>query len=73
MRRIIFTALGSALLALSVATANAAVHHHARRATQQPTVNGNAGVRDSRAEFEPAYQSYDARLWGGAMSAPAGH
>ena len=86
MRKIIFTALGSALIVLSVANAAGAAerHHHARRAVQQPTYDNNSRLRDSRAEFGPVYQSYptydtrawgggDARAWGGAISAPAGH
>jgi hypothetical protein len=84
MRKIIFAALGSALIALSVVNAaNAAERHHARRAMQQPTYHTHTDPRDSRAEFGPVYQSYpsyderswgggDARAWGGAISAPAG-
>ena len=74
MRKILFTALGSVLIALSVANAaSAAERHHARRFThQQATTNSNADVRDSHAEFGPAYHTYDARAWGGAISAPAG-
>jgi hypothetical protein len=73
MRRITFTALGSALMALSLANAaNAAARQHARRAAMQPRVNINAEFRDSRAGVGPAYQTYDARAWGGAVSAPAG-
>jgi hypothetical protein len=85
MRKIIFTALGSALIALSVANAaSAAERHHPRRAVQQPTYDHNTNLRNSRAEFGPVYPSYpaydprgwgggDARAWGGAISAPAGH
>jgi hypothetical protein len=75
MRKITLTALGSALIALSVANAAdaAAHHHHARRSTQQPTIDTHADVRDSHAEFGQAYPGYDARVWGGAISAPAGH
>jgi hypothetical protein len=73
MRKITFTALGSALIVLAVANAaSAAERHHARRATQQQAVHRNADVRDSYAEFGPAYRTYDARAWGGAISAPAG-
>jgi hypothetical protein len=74
MRKITLTALGSALIALSMANAAvAAERHHARRSAQQPTLGTRADVRDSYAEFAPAYRAYDARVWGGAMSAPAGH
>jgi hypothetical protein len=85
MRKIIFTVLGSALMALSVANAaSAAERHHARRAVQQPTYDNNTNLRNSRAEYRPVYRSYpaydtrawgggDARAWGGAISAPAGH
>jgi hypothetical protein len=74
MRKILFTALGSVLIALSVGNAaSAAERHHARRSThQQAATNSNADVRDSHAEFGPAYRTYDARAWGGAISAPAG-
>ena len=73
MPKIILTALGSALIALSVANAASATQrHHARRAAHQPAVNSQMEVRDSYAEFGPLYRSYDARLWGGAISAPAG-
>jgi hypothetical protein len=75
MRKIILTALGTALIALSVAsaaTATAAQRHHVRRTSPQPTYNSNADVRDSYAQFGPAYRGDDARAWGGAISAPAG-
>lgn len=76
MRKMMLTALGSALIALSVANAaSAAERHHARRVTQQPTYHTPTDFRDSRAEFGPVYQAYpgyDARAWGGAISAPAG-
>jgi hypothetical protein len=71
MRNIIFMAW--ALIALLAANpASAAQRHHPHRAVQQTAVDGNAGVRDSHAEFGPTYQGYDARAWGGAISAPAG-
>ena len=75
MRRIILTAVGSALIALSVANAASAAerHHHARRVAHQPTVTTTVDPRDSYAQFGPTYQAYDARAWGGAISAPAGH
>jgi hypothetical protein len=77
MRKIVFTALGSALMALSVANAaSAAERHHARWTAPQPwAYDNNINLRDSRAEFGPVYPSYpvyDARVWGGAISAPAG-
>jgi hypothetical protein len=75
MPKIILTALGSALIALSVAnavSASAAQRHHARRAAHQPASNSQMDSRGSYAEFGPLYQGYDARLWGGAISAPAG-
>jgi hypothetical protein len=73
MRKIILTTLGTALLALAVTNAaSATARHHARKVTPHPTVGTNADPRDSYAEFGPAYRGYDARLWGGAMSAPAG-
>jgi hypothetical protein len=73
MPRIILTALGSALVVLSVANpASAAQRHHARHVAHQPAVNSQMDVRDSYAEFGPLYRGYDARLWGGAISAPAG-
>jgi hypothetical protein len=73
MRKITLIVLGSALVVLSVVNAaGAAERHHARRTTPQPTIHTNTDVRDSLAEFGPAYRAYDARAWGGAMSAPAG-
>jgi hypothetical protein len=73
MPKIILTALGSALIALSVANAAAAAQrHHTHRAAHQPAINSQMDVRDSHAEFGPLYRGYDARLWGGAISAPAG-
>jgi hypothetical protein len=76
MRKIIFTALGTALMVLSAANAaGAAERHHARRVVQQPAYHTDTDLRDSRAEFAPVYPSYptyDARAWGGAISAPAG-
>jgi hypothetical protein len=74
MRKILFTALGAALIALAAANAaRAAERHHARRATHQhEIINSNADARDSHAEFGQAYRTYDARAWGGAISAPAG-
>jgi hypothetical protein len=74
MRKITLAALGSALIALSVANAaGAAERHHARRSARQPTIDTHAAVRDSYAQFGQAYPGYDARVWGGAISAPAGH
>jgi hypothetical protein len=73
MPKIILTALGSALIALSVVNAaSAAQRHHPRRAAHQPAINSQMDGRDSYAEFGPIYRGYDARLWGGAISAPAG-
>jgi hypothetical protein len=85
MQKIIFTALGSALIALSAANAaSAAERHHARRVAPQQAYDARTDFRNSRAEFGPLYQSSpnydarnwgggDARAWGGAISAPAGH
>jgi hypothetical protein len=74
MRKITLAALGSALIALSVANAaGAAERHHARRSARQPTIDTHANVYDSYARFGQAYPGYDARVWGGAISAPAGH
>jgi hypothetical protein len=74
MRKIVLTALGAAMIALTVASpAGAAERHHARRTAQHATIKTNTEVRDSFAQFGPAYPGYDARVWGGAMSAPAGH
>jgi hypothetical protein len=73
MPKIILTALGSALIALSVVNAaSAAQRHHPRWAAHQPAINSQMDGRDSYAEFGPIYRGYDARLWGGAISAPAG-
>ena len=78
MRKIAFTTLGWALIVFSVVNAaGAAERHHARKVMRQPTantniVNTNINARDSYAEFGPAYRGYDARAWGGAISAPAG-
>jgi hypothetical protein len=73
MRKIVFIALGAAWIALSVLSgAGAAERHHARRTTAQPTVRAGTDLRNAYAQFGRAYRVYDARAWGGAVSAPAG-
>jgi hypothetical protein len=73
MRNIILTAVGSALIALSLAgAASATERHHGRRIGHHPIVSYQPDVRDSYAEFGPVYRGYDARVYGGAISAPAG-
>ena len=77
MKKIIYTTLASALVVLAVANAaSAAERHHARRQVQQPTVGTNVDPRDSYAAFGFRGPGYDggnnARIYGGALSAPAG-
>ena len=83
MKKIITTVVGSALIALSVANAaGAAERQQTRRSVQQPsaqqTIGGIVDPRDSYAEFGAprgtgyGYGGYDGRVYGGAISAPAG-
>jgi hypothetical protein len=73
MRKIALTALGAALITLTVATAAAAAErHHARRITPHAEVSTNTDACYSCWAFGSTYPGYDARVWGGAMSAPAG-
>lgn len=84
MKKIITTVIGSALIALSVANAaSAAERQQTRRsAQQQQTIGGIVDPRDSYAEFGAprgngygygsSYGGYDGRVYGGAISAPAG-
>jgi hypothetical protein len=73
MRNIVFIALSVAWIALSVSSgAGAAERHHAPRTAAQPTVHTKTDARNADAQFGRAYRVYDARAWGGAVSAPAG-
>jgi len=78
MRSISVAALGSLVLALSIADAAfAGESHHARKTQNGEIAAGNSNVRNSRAEWTSnrvqIAPANDARLLGSAMSAPAGH
>jgi hypothetical protein len=71
MRKTIFTILGSALLAATVAQAANAAGHRGHKADRAPAVSQT--VRDSNAYWAaPPVQSDWSRYQGGGYSAPAG-
>jgi hypothetical protein len=77
MRKIILTALGSALVVVAVSNAaSAAERRHVRNDAQQQTGGTNADPRGSFAEFNPGraqfYGAYDSLPRGNASAAPAG-
>ena len=77
MRKIVLTAAGAVLIALSISTAASASERHRRHAPPQPV-----GVTDPRDAFGyypgwgrdrvPSYGVYPGLIYGGAISAPAG-
>ncbi|MET0707111.1 MAG: hypothetical protein ABWY82_09750 [Tardiphaga sp.] len=79
MRKLVLTAAGAALIALSITSAASATERHrARHVTQQPAV-GATDPRDAFGYYPgwgrervPSYGVYPGLIYGGAISAPAG-
>lgn len=80
MKKFSYAAMGAALVVLSVSAASASERHHVRRHIKHATVSTNTDPRDAYDYYPgwgrpkaPSYGVYPGLIYGGAISAPAGH